>query len=136
MKDNYLIRGAFLQEVMEPAPGPNQDPFTHIAYLNYNTVNQQYEYFSMDTRAPQMMLEKTYEAGLRDKMDPGGTIMLYGGSFVAPRWGEATNAPFRYRLTMSGVENNRQAVRLYLTPQSAESANNFLAFEYVYTHRR
>lgn len=50
-----LVEGAFLEEVMTPVPESKQEPFTRIAYFNYNTVSQQYEYFSMDTRAPQMM---------------------------------------------------------------------------------
>jgi len=62
--------------------------------------------------------------------------MLYGDSFVAPRWGDATNVAFRYRLTMGAVEKNRQVVQLYLTPQSAQSAKEFLAFEYVYTRQQ
>jgi hypothetical protein len=28
----------FLEEVMEAAPGPGQQPFTRIAYINYNKV--------------------------------------------------------------------------------------------------
>src|SRR5438270_5628937 len=53
-----LVGGAFLEEVMELPPGSKQDPFTRIAFFNYNAVNQQHEYFSLDTRAPQMMSEK------------------------------------------------------------------------------
>jgi hypothetical protein len=130
-----LIEGAFLEEVMELTQGSRQERFTRIAYFNYNAVNQQYEYFSLDTRAPQMMNEKSYEAGVQSKTHEGG-VTLYGDSFVAPRWGETTNAPFRYRLTIGGVEKDRQVVQLYLTPQSGESAKEFLAFEYVYTRQR
>jgi len=129
-----LVEGAYLEEVMEPAQKNAREPFTRTAYFNYNAVNQQYEYFSIDSRAPQMMSEKSYDSG----QDPTGkgTIKLYGGSFVAPRWGDAANAAFMYRLTVGAVENDRQVVQLFLTPQSGSSAKEFLAFEYVYTRQR
>lgn len=50
-----LVAGAFLEEVMEPAAGSKQDPFTRIAYFSYNAMNRQYEYMSLDSRLPQMM---------------------------------------------------------------------------------
>ena len=54
-----LIGNAILQEVMTLASGSSETPFTRVAYFDYNTVNQQYEYFSLDSRAPQMMNELT-----------------------------------------------------------------------------
>jgi Protein of unknown function (DUF1579) len=131
-----LIGGAFLEEVMEMAPKSKGEPFTRIAYFNYNGVNQQYEYFSVDTRAPQMMNERSYGANVESKMPGDGAITLYGGIFVAPRWGEAKNAAFSYRLTVSEIRNDRQVVRLYLVPLSGKGGKEFLAFEYVYTRRR
>jgi hypothetical protein len=88
------------------------------------------------TRGPQMMNERSYETGVQSKAQDQGVLVLYGDSFVAPRWGEMTNAAFRYRLTIGEVQNDRHVVRLYLTPQSGESAKEFLAFEYIYTRRR
>lgn len=117
---------------MELAQKPGPEPFTRTAYFNYNAVNQQYEYFSLDSRAPQMMNEQS-KAGEGQGNDG---IALYGGRFVAPRWGEATNVAFLYRLTVGLVEKDRQVVQLYLTPQSGASAKEFLAFEYVYTRQR
>ena len=130
-----MVGGAFLEEVMELAQGAGGESFTRIALFNYNAVNQQYEYFSLDTRAPQVMHEKSYEAGGEGKAHDKRGITLYGDSFVA-RWGEKTNAAFRYRLTIGEVEKYRQVVQLFLTPQSAEGAKEFLAFEYVYTRQR
>lgn len=130
-----LVEGAFLEEIMELAQKSGQEPFTRIAYFNYNAVIQQYEYISLDSRAPQVMIEKSHEAEGQSKSGKGG-IKLYEGSFVAPRWGEYTNAAFMYRLTVGEVEKDRQVVQLYLTPQSGESAKEFLAFEYVYTRQR
>lgn len=131
-----LVQGAFLEETMELAAGSKEEPFTRVAYFNYNAVNQQCEYFSLDTRAPQMMLEKSYEAPRAGKTNDRDGVILYGGSFVAPRWGDATNVAFRYRLTAGEIEKDRQAVQLYLTPQSGEKASEFLAFEYIYTRQR
>jgi hypothetical protein len=128
-----MVGGAFLEEVMELPPGSKQDPFTRIAFFNYNAVNQQHEYFSLDTRAPQMMSEKSFESGGIRSEDG---IILFGGSFVAPKWGEVTNAAFRYRLRIGRLEKDRQVVQLYLTPLSGKSAKEFLAFEYVYTRQR
>jgi len=128
-----LVGGAFLEEVMELPPGSKQDPFTRIAFFNYNAVNQQHEYFSLDTRAPQMMSEKSFESGGAGNEDG---ITLFGGTFVAPQWGDVTNAAFRYRLRIGRPEKDRQVVQLYLTPLSGKSTKEFLAFEYVYTRQR
>lgn len=129
-----LIGNAILDEVMTLAPGSTQEAFTRVAYFNYNTVNRQYEYFSLDTRAPQMMNEKSSAATRRNARED--VIRLQGGRFVAPQWGEARDVAFSYRLEVGKIENNRQLVRLYLTPQSGKIAREFLAFEYVYTRRR
>ena len=126
-----MVEGAFLEEIMESERASGPTSFTRIAYLNYNAVNRQYEYFSLDSRAPQMMNERTYEAGVEGRSANGNGMTLYGDSFVAPRWGEARNAGFRYRITIRAVENDRQLVHLHLTPQS-EEGREFLAFEYVY----
>jgi hypothetical protein len=128
-----MVGGAFLEEVMELPPGSKQEPFTRVAFFNYNAVNQQYEYFSLDTRAPQMMSEQSFEAGATRSQ---GGITLFGGSFVAPQWGEVTNAAFRYRLRIGELEKDRQVVQLFLTPLSGKSSKEFLAFEYVYTRQR
>jgi hypothetical protein len=130
-----LVEGAFLEEIMELAQPSAPESFTRTAYFNYNSVNQQYEYFSLDSRAPQMMLEKSHVPEAQDRTGKGG-IKLYGGRFVAPRWGEISNAAFIYRLTIGEIEKDRQVVQLYLTPQSGEGAKEFLAFEYVYTRKR
>jgi hypothetical protein len=126
-----LISNAYLEEVMEPAHPSAQPDFRRVAYLNYNAMNRQYEYFSLDSRAPQMM---SYDAPGANTIREG-KLELSGGIFVAPEWGPAKNVPFIYRLAISEVEDGRQIVQLYLTTQSP-SAKEFLAFEYVYVRRR
>jgi hypothetical protein len=68
--------------------------------------------------------------------DADGALTLYGSIFVAPQWGRASNAPFRYRIVVGAVERARQTVELFLTPLSNEFAAEFLAFKYLYTHRQ
>ena len=130
-----LIGSTILQEVMTLAPQSSEAAFTRVAYFDYNAVNRQYEYFSLDTRAPQMMNERSLAASVRGKSQHRGTLSLHGGRFVAPQWGEAKNVPFRYRIVVDPVEKDQQAVRLYFTPQSGANTKEFLAFEYVYTRK-
>jgi hypothetical protein len=126
-----LVEGLFVEEVMEPAERGGPEPFTRTSYFNYNPVTRQYEYFSLDSRLPQMMNERSKSSGPVEAGTDG--IKLYGGRFVAPRWGDATNVEFTYRLTMGEVRDDRQVVHLYLTPRTGRE---FLAFEYVYTRQR
>jgi hypothetical protein len=124
ISERRLIADSLLEDTMVAVPG-TKPPFTRIAYLNYNAVTKQYEYFSWDTRAPQMMTEKSRGTDART---------LYGGTFVAPQWGKKKNVAFRYRLVLGSVQNARQRVQLYFTPVAGNEPE-FLAFEYVYTKR-
>lgn len=123
-----LVRETYLGEVMEPAEASTGPAFTRTAYFSYNPINQQYEYFSLDTRLPQMM---SYVAPGANKVRDG-KVELAGNSFVAPQWGERKNVPFMYRLVVGPVENHRQVVQLFLTEQNG-GGDEFLAFEYVYS---
>ena len=126
-----FVENAFVEEVMEPVETSAQGRFTRVAYLSYNAINQQFEYFSLDTRLPQMM---SYAAPGANKVR-AGKIELSGSSFVAPEWGARKNVPFMYRLTLERVSGDRQVVQLFLTEQ-APQAKEFLAFEYVYSRQR
>ncbi|MBV9180461.1 MAG: DUF1579 family protein [Acidobacteria bacterium] len=128
------IGGTILQEQMELAPGEKGDPFTRVAYFEYNKVTGQYEYFSIDSRAPQMMNERSNGDSAEERKDKQ-PLNLWGGIFVAPKWGDADNVAFRYRLMISPVQENRQTVQLYLIPVSGDPHKEFLAFEYEYTRR-
>ena len=128
-----LIGDAFLEEAMELAPGTKAEPFTRVSYLDYNAVTHQFEYFSLDSRAPQMMNERSLQNDVQKTGRNQEPVTLYGDMFVAPQWGDAKNAAFRYRLTVGAVSDDHQIVRLFLTPVSAGPGTDFLAFEYVYT---
>lgn len=129
-----LIGNMYLEEVMRPVDDRSGQPgsFNRHALLNYNPVTSRYEYTSLDTRGPQLMVE------LSLPIAPGenaSDLKLQGGSFLAPEWGSAKNVRFKYRLTIGAVKENQQTVRLFLTPQTVLPKTEFLAFEYVYTKR-
>ena len=131
-----MVEDIYLEEVMELETGSSEKPFNRTAYFNFNAVNHQYEYFSLDTRAPQMMSEKSHRVRTQGESSYKGGIVLYGGRFVAPKWGKATNVAFTYRLKVGDIEKESQIVRLYFTPQTGRNTKEFLAFEYLYTRQR
>lgn len=122
-----LIDGRFLEERMI-GPPRSADAFTRISFLDYNSMSGRYEYFSIDTRLPQMMNERSSGPTMTQ-----GMIELDGGIFVAPRWGSTANVPFRYRILVGPVQGGSQTVELYLTPLPAGHTQGFLAFKYIYT---
>ena len=130
-----LIGSTIVQETMTLAPESSETPFTRLAYFDYNAISQRFEYFSLDTRAPQMMNERSLAAAIDADSQRGSAIALYGGIFVAPQWGESKNVPFRYRIVLSRIEMDEQTMRLYLKAQSGSNTKEFLAFEYVYTRK-
>lgn len=121
-----LIGGKVLEERMTGLPG-SAEAFTRISYFDYNSMSGRYEYFSIDSRLPQMMNERSSGPAAERQM-----IELYGGTFVAPQWGSARNVPFRYRIVVGAVQGTSQTVELYLTPMPAGESAGFLAFKYVY----
>src|SRR5258708_1289821 len=121
---------------MEPAAGGTKsEAFTRVAYFLYNEVNQQYEYFSLDTRGPQMMMERTQDAGGPVAAQRNAAVNMQGSFFVAPQWGEGKKGTFRYRLTVPEIANNPRGVRLFFPRLASEPWGEFLAFEYFYTRR-
>jgi hypothetical protein len=129
-----LVRDMYVEEVMQPIDDQagQADVFSRHSLLNYNAVTSRYEYTSLDTRASQLMVEQSVP------MAPGSggrELRLQGGSFLVPKWGNAKNVRFKYRLTIGAIEEDRQTVRLFFTPQTVLPKIEFLAFEYVYTKR-
>jgi Protein of unknown function (DUF1579) len=133
--ERVLVGNSILQEIMTAASKSSEAPFTRVAYFDYNPVSRQFEYFSLDTRAPQMMNERSRATGGQGHAAQAAALTLYGGRFVAPQWGPAQNVPFRYRIVIGALDRDQQTVRLYFTPQSGTNSNEFLAFEYVYRRR-
>jgi len=129
-----LVQGLYVQEVMQSIDnGASQaSPFTRNATLNFNPVTRQYEYASLDSRAPQLMVER----GPMPQVANGAqALQLQGGTFLAPEWGTLKNVRFSYRLTLGAVVQGKQWVKLYLTPLSNLPKKEFLAFEYVYSKK-
>jgi hypothetical protein len=125
-----LIQKSFLEEVMEPTQAGASDSFNRTSYFEFNSTTHRFEYFSLDSRLPQMMNERSAVVNPSLASDSG--FKLEGGHFVAPKWGKAHNVPFRYRLVVGDVKGDRQTVQLFLTPESGKDRNEFLAFEYLY----
>lgn len=121
-----LIHGAYIEEEMELAKGVEGDPFTRSATVSWNAVNQTFEYFSIDSRLPQMMM---YPTGVERS---GALWFTLHEPFVAPAWGNDTDVPFAARLQLRPGEH-RQVVRLHLRRISAEPTEEFVAFEYIYS---
>ena len=127
-----VIQSSYLEELMEATQKDSKDAFTRIALFDYNLVTRRYEYFSLDSRLPQMMNERSRPSDAHPTQ-ASNTIELAGSHFIAPVWGKASNVPFRYRLIVGDVHNDRQVVQLYLTPDSGADRREFLAFDYAYT---
>ena len=90
-----LLEGGFLEELMEKSPRAQGDTFTRIAWLNFNAVTQRFEYVSIDSRAPQLMLERSLGPQAGGDRGSGTTLLLFGDdTFVAAQWGDAKNAAF------------------------------------------
>jgi hypothetical protein len=132
--ERRLAGDTYLEETMHPANDRSEQAgdFTRHALLNYNPVASRYEYASLDTRAPQLMVEQSLPMGSEPTAPE---LRLQGGSFLAPEWGSAKNVRFKYRLTMGAVKGGKQTVRVYFAPQTVLPKIEFLAFEYVYTKR-
>jgi hypothetical protein len=126
-----IVGDSLIEETMVAVNG-SKSSFTRIADLNFNAVTHRFEYFSWDSRAPQVMSEKSRDiAGVAGGSDQRA-VELDGGTFLAPQWGKLKNASFKYRLELGPIQHDRQVVQLYFTPQSGPSTTEFLAFEYVY----
>ena len=128
-----LIQQSFLEEVMESKPG-STDSFSRISNFLFNSTTHRFEYFSLDSRMPQMMNERS--GIMNASIAPDERIQLDGSHFVAPSWGKQANVPFHYRLVVGGVEGDRQVVQLFLTPESGKDREEFMAFEYQYVRAR
>jgi hypothetical protein len=132
--ERRLIRDTYLEETMHPADD-RADPsggFTRHALLNWNPVTLRYEYTSLDTRAPQLMVEQSRPVASEAT---AAELNLQGSSFLAPEWGNSKSVRFKYRLTIGTIREGKQTVRLYLTPRTVLPKVEFLAFEYLYTKR-
>jgi hypothetical protein len=122
--------GHFLEEVMEPVPGKDVQPFTRTTYLNYNNANQHWEYIVLDTRYPVMMFETSY-----DNQVKGNTLTLYLPAFVAP---PGWDPPFAGRLAKQRRTIEFEGADLNVMKQywTLPAGKEFLAMEYIYKRRK
>ena len=129
--ERRLVDGKFLQESMRStAQTPNQEGyFVRDSTINYNVVSKVFEYFSIDTRAPQAM---TYKSGPAEASNRPADLKFTGGTFLAPKFGNATNVRFKYRIDLGKVQDGKQILSLYFTPLSGMPRREFLATQYRY----
>jgi hypothetical protein len=128
-----LVGGKYLEENMVPKSVEAAQSFHRSAFLNYNSVTKRYEYTSLDTRAPQLMMEMSRPVD--PQRGPAAGLKLLGGVFLAPEWGGAKNVRFKYRLSIGAIKNDQQTIQLFFTPTSVLPDVEFPAFEYAYTRR-
>jgi Protein of unknown function (DUF1579) len=129
--ERRLIGEAFLQEIMKPAPGSEQEPFARHAYLSFNNVDRRYEYVSLDTRYPRTMYETSFDAerAHRDRI-----IEVFIEAFTHPGWGtEFVGQAMKQRREIIVESDRRNVVRQFWTPPGG---SEFLAIEYVYIKRQ
>jgi hypothetical protein len=123
-----MIGDLYLEEIMEPPPGSAQPDFSRVCYLDFSTLNRQWEYVAFDTRLPAALM---FETSVDDAVIDGNTIVLHLPSFVLPGWGtEVTGQSVRQRREITVQNPDRQVVRQYWTlPATAP----YLAVDYVYS---
>src|SRR5580704_12704749 len=80
-----LIQKSFLEEVMEPTQAGASDAFNRTSYFEFNSTTHKFEYFSLDSRLPQMMNERSAVVDPSLAADSG--VKLEGYHLVAPTWG-------------------------------------------------
>jgi len=122
-----MLRGVFLEEVMEAAPGSGQDAFTRTAYLSFNPINRRFEHVTLDSRYPPVM----FETSVDDELEDSRAIVLYVTGFTTPSgFGEIPPREWASQRRLLMVQDPDTTVcRQYWTlPQSAP----FLAMEYTY----
>lgn len=122
--------GGFVEEEMTLATA-STSPFTRTSHVNFNAIDGVFEYFSIDTRAPQQMHYQSQPV----TNDFLGALAFKGGIFVAGQWGDSKNAAFAYRVELSPVHNRQQTMELFLRPIAAGPQREFIAFRYEYQKR-
>jgi len=122
-----MIQDVFLEEVMEPAPGSDQPPFTRTAFLSFNDLNGRYEYVSLDSSYPPMMFETAFDNTLTN----GNTIKVYHDAFVSPGFDPGSAGQLLKQRRDFTVESaDRVIMTQYWTPPSGEE---YLGLETLYT---
>ncbi len=118
----WLEGGGVLYEVMEGAP--NGRPFTRVALLTYNNIEQRFELASTDTRTPGVM-------SLQNVSDDGGRSITFHQTFtLGGRGRELSGQTVRLRHVLHVESAGRAVMQQFWT---LPAAREFLAIEYVYT---
>ncbi len=123
--------GHFLQEIMEPRPGTNAEPFNRITYLQVNNADLQWEYIVLDTRYPVMMMETRPDTTIQND----NKLTLYLPSFVMPPgWDNRLSGQLAKERRLITFESpDKMVMQQYWT---LPTGKEFLAMEYSYIRRR
>jgi hypothetical protein len=119
--------GAYLEEVMTPAPGSKVADFRRIAYLTYNKVEGRWQYVSLDTRLrvgimPAYSFGKENDRKLTLQFEPLGFVG-YDGRMM------------RSNLVITRTSDDRDLAQQYWIAADG-TGREWLAVQYEYTRRR
>lgn len=118
--------GGFVEEEMTISATENE-PFTRMAWINYNVTARAFEYASVDSRAPQQISYRSQSTAPTS----AGALAFRGGTFVAAEFGGRTNVAFAYRVELSPATGGRQALKIFFKPVQGEG-REILATRYDY----
>jgi hypothetical protein len=125
-----MVADAFLEEVMEPAPGSGQEPFRRTAYLSFNPINRRYEHVTLDSRYRPIM----FETSVDDVLEGGHTVSLFVSGFTSPSgFGDIPAGQWVKQRRLLIAEGPAQTItrQFWTFPGAAP----YLAMEYVYTRQ-
>ncbi|MFG0329913.1 MAG: DUF1579 domain-containing protein [Phycisphaerales bacterium] len=121
MKNSLELGGRYLQQVYEGDDNPN-DPFPGFAgrgYWGYNTVDNRYEGFWIDTACTFMMTEQ-------GQVDSSGKVWEMKGEMTDPSSGQ----PMRKRSVVTLKDKDRHSMEMFF---EGPDGNEFKAMEINYT---
>jgi hypothetical protein len=123
--------GAYLQEIMQPAPGSKVPDFRRLDYLNFDHVEGRWKYVSMDTRFP-VSIMPAKSTGIGE--DARIALQFESQAFV----GFGANVEGRFMLsdmvvTSSDKDHQVKEQRVNMANGTGES---WLFVRYEYTRQR
>jgi hypothetical protein len=123
--------GAYLQEIMQPAPGSKVPDFRRLDYLNFDHVEGRWKYVSMDTRFP-VSIMPAKSTGIGE--DARIALQFESQAFV----GFGANVEGRFMLsdmvvTSSDKDHQVKEQRVNMANWTGES---WLFVRYEYTRQR
>ena len=126
-----VMIGAYLQEIMQPAPGSKVADFRRLDYLNFDHVEGRWKYVSMDTRFP-VSIMPAKSTGLTE--DARIVLQFEPQAFV----GFGANVEGRFMLSdmvVTSSDNDHQ-VKEQRVNMANGTGESWLFVRYEYVRRR